>query len=27
MLLRFLRELGDVDVVHYQEPPLLSAYH
>ncbi len=27
MLFRFLRDLGDVDVVHYQEPPLLSAYY
>jgi glycosyltransferase involved in cell wall biosynthesis len=26
MLLRFIRDLGDVDIVHYQEPPLL-AYH
>lgn len=26
-LLRFIRDLGDVDLVHYQEPPLLPAYH
>lgn len=27
MLLRFIRDLGDVDLVHYQEPPFLPAYH
>jgi glycosyltransferase involved in cell wall biosynthesis len=26
-LLRFLRDLGDVDVVHYQEPPLFASYY